>query len=101
MTTTTGQTPSSDADTELYERARGWMWDQGECSWVADAFGHWVIAEVAPHGRVPERLTALWVRWNYDPVPRAYRARHGVRLSGSPRWSPGDPLPDPPGEHRS
>ena len=98
MTTPTGQTSSSEAD--LYQWARGWLWGQGASGWVADAFGHWVIAEVAPHGPVPEQLTALWVRWNYEEVPRAYRARHGARLSGAPRWSPGDPLPDLPDVHR-
>lgn len=83
----------TDEQRALFERARDWMWNQNASSWVSDAFGHWVIADVAPRGPVPDRLTDLWARWNFDDAPRQYRARHGARLSGSPPWTPGQPLP--------
>ena len=95
MRTPTGQPAANDTDRELYDRARAWMWEQGESSWVADAFGHWVITEVAPRGPLPPRFSNLCAEWHYDPIPRGYRARHGARLSGSPPWAPGDPLPEP------
>ena len=86
----------TESDAALFDRARAWLYAEGASGWVADAFGHWVIAEVAPHQRVPEPLSGLWLPWSYDPVPARYRARHGARLHGSPPWLLGDPLPNPP-----
>lgn len=92
---TTPITRTGEIDRELFDLARAWMWDQGASGWVADAFGHWVVAEVAPQRPVPKDLTGLWLAWSYDPVPRDYRSRHGARPVGAPPWSPGDPLPAP------
>ncbi len=93
---TGGATVSGDdQQLALFLRVRDWMWNQNASSWVADAFGQWVITEIAPYEPVPERLSDLWVRWSYDAVPRRYRARHAARLSGSAPWMPGDPLPEP------
>ena len=94
-TTPPGVSGAADQNLALFIRVRTWMWEQNASSWVADAFGHWVITEIAPREPVPERLSDLWVRWSYDAVPRRYRARHAARLSGSAPWMPGDPLPEP------
>jgi hypothetical protein len=93
MTTPTAST--GDIDRERFDRARTWMWNQGASGWVADAFGHCVIAEVAPHQSLPEDLSQLWLAWSYDPVPCDYRAHHGARPVGAPPRAPGVPLPAP------
>ena len=85
----------TDEQLALFQRSRDWMWNQNASCWVADAFGHWVVAALAPREPVPERLSDLWARWNYDSEPRSYRARHAARPHGSPPWSPGQALPAP------
>lgn len=77
----------------LFARARAWLHQAGEPGWIADAFGHWVMREIAPHGPVPEPLSRLWSAWVHDPVPRCYRARHGARHAGAAPWQPGEALP--------
>ena len=94
-TTTPTVSAAADQNLALFLRVRDWMWEQNASSWVADAFGQWVITEIAPYEPVPERLSDLWVRWSYDAVPGRYRACHAARLSGSAPWMPGDPLPAP------
>lgn len=95
MHTTTDRGTGADTEAAVFARARDWLYGQGEPAWIAEAFGHWVIAEITPH-EVPATWSALMARWHHEPAARAYRARHGARVCGSPPWAPGDPLPSPP-----
>ena len=104
-TTTPDPDPAATGDHDLYARARDWMFAQGASGWVSEAFGHWVITEIAPHGPVPEPLSRLVNRWNHEHSAASYRDRHGARPAAAGPWSPGDPLPetrpgdDDPSEH--
>lgn len=91
--TTTHPDPTATDERDLYARARDWMFAQGASRWVSEAFGHWVITEIAPHGPVPDPMSRLVNQWNHEPTAASYRARHGARPADAGPWSPGDPPP--------